>query len=61
MADNQSLVPAEAINQLVNAVSNGQVAPIDAERLMNSIARATVGVPTGVSPANGNRQRDVRQ
>ncbi|DAD50614.1 TPA_asm: hypothetical protein, partial [ssRNA phage SRR6960507_1] len=38
--------------ELLNAVASGRVSAIAAERLLNAIARAEAGVPTGIPATN---------
>lgn len=37
----------DSTSKLVESVALGTIRPIDAERLLNAVARAEAGVPTG--------------
>jgi len=50
-----SLLTSEAIQMLVSSVTNSgksSLSELEAERLLNAIARAQSGVPTGVQNPN---------
>lgn len=52
-----SVLSSEVIQMLVSSVTNNGHAPlseISAERLLNAIARAQYGIPTGVPSRDGN-------
>jgi hypothetical protein len=56
MDDPRQLLSSEAIQMLVSSVTgsgNVQLSELEAERLLNAIARVQSGVPTGVQNPNG--------
>jgi hypothetical protein len=56
--DNQ-LLTSETIRMLVSSVTdsgNAQLSELEAERLLNAIARVQSGVPTGVQQPNGRNR-----
>lgn len=59
MVNDRQLLTSEAIQMLVSSVTNSgnaQLSELEAERLLNAIARVQSGVPTGVQNPNGQRQ-----
>jgi len=53
---NQQLLTSESIQMLVSSVTNNgndKLSELEAERLLNAIARVQSGVPTGVQNPNG--------
>jgi hypothetical protein len=56
MDNHHHLLSAEAIQMLVSSVThsgNHQITELEAERLLNAIARVQSGVPTGVQQNHG--------
>lgn len=60
MADQHQLLTSEVIQMLVSSVTNsgnGSLTELEAERLLNAIARVQSGVPTGAQNPNGQPTR----
>jgi hypothetical protein len=56
MVHNEQILSTEAIQMIVSSVTksgSNSLSGIEAERLLNAIARAQSGVPTGVQNPNG--------
>lgn len=59
MADQNPLLSSDIISMLVSSVTKGgnaELSELEAERLLNAIARVQSGVPTGI-PGLENRDR----
>lgn len=53
------MLTSETIQMLVSSVTqsgNATLSEIEAERLLNAIARAQMGVPTGAQNPNGQKE-----
>jgi hypothetical protein len=56
MDPHNQLLTSETIQMLVSSVTNSgnaQLSELEAERLLNAIARVQSGIPTGVQNPNG--------
>ncbi|DAD52267.1 hypothetical protein QIN14_gp1 [ssRNA phage SRR6960799_2] len=48
----------ESISTLIRAVASGELDSIEAERLLNAVARAKAGVPTGPEQGSNTHTKE---
>jgi hypothetical protein len=61
MDDHKPSLTSEVIQMLISSVTqqgHAQLTEIEAERFLNAIARAQLGVPTGGQQLNGQKIQD---
>lgn len=62
MQDPQQLLSSETIQMLVTSITQGgskELSELEAERLLNAIARVQAGIPTGVrTPRNSEEKHN---